>query len=76
MNPKGPEKDETMGLFLNDDVVKLARERIQAEEPDYPIELSLGKESSTVVVSRNKDDLIPLAEVGYNGKIYYIGVMR
>lgn len=65
-----------MGLFLNDDVVRLARERIQAEEPDYAIELSLGKDGSTVVVSRNKEDLIPLAELGYNGKTYYIGVMR
>lgn len=66
-----------MGVFLNDDVLKLALERIRAEEPDYKIELNLSKSrSGTVVVSRDKNDLLSLDKIEHNGVTYYVGLQR
>jgi hypothetical protein len=74
MDPVNLTKDKDMGLFLNDDALKLAHDHIKAEEPEYPTEIGIG--TTTIVVSRNKNDLIALARINHNGVTYYIGIGR
>lgn len=76
MDPANHKKDEDMGLFLNDDILRLAHDRIKAEEPENSIEIGLGQSTTTFVVSRNKNELIALARINHNGITYYIGIGR
>lgn len=70
-------KGEDMGVFFNDDVLRLALERIRAEEPEETTEFNIGKDDdTTVVVSRNSDELISLKELHHNGVTYYLGLPK
>jgi len=76
MDPNSSTEEGKMGVFLNDDVLKLARQRIQNEEPEEAIEMKLSNENGIFVVSRNKEELMALEKITYNGVTYYVGVPK
>lgn len=68
--------NEEMVMEINDDILTMLRQIIENQQPEDLTSIKVEKDSITVGISRDPNDLMVLEQINFEGQAYYVGLLK